>query len=78
MSSSSSDLRLFGIDLGVLWQDLRKPWQNMHAWPVFAWLTPVVPVQLEQADGGAKPAPRNVVLGERDKKRKPTRGKTDA
>ena len=52
MSSSSSDLRLFGIDLGVLWQDLRKPWQNMHAWPVFAWLTPVVPVQLEQADGG--------------------------
>lgn len=33
---------------------------------------------LEQADGGAKPAPRNVVLGERDKKRKPTRGKTDA
>ena len=30
---------------------------------------------LEQADGGAKPAPRNIVLGERDKKRKPTRGK---
>lgn len=30
---------------------------------------------LEQADGGAKPAPKNIVLGERDKKRKPARGK---
>ena len=30
---------------------------------------------LEQADGGAKPPPKNIVLGERDKKRKPARGK---
>lgn len=31
---------------------------------------------LEQADGGAKPAPKNIVLGERDKKpRKAARGK---
>lgn len=30
---------------------------------------------LEQADGGAKPAPKNIVLGERDKKRKAPRGK---
>ena len=30
---------------------------------------------LEQADGGARPAPKNIVLGERDKKRKPARGK---
>ena len=32
---------------------------------------------LEQADGGAKPAPKNIVLGERDKKRKTARGKGD-
>ena len=31
---------------------------------------------LEQADGGARPAPKNIVLGERDKKRKAARGKT--
>ena len=30
---------------------------------------------LERADGGARPAPKNIVLGERDKKRKPARGK---
>jgi hypothetical protein len=33
---------------------------------------------LEQADGGARPAPKNIVLGERDKKRKPARGKGPA
>lgn len=51
MSSSPSDLRLFGLDLNALWQDLRKPWQDMHSWPVFAWLTPTVPILLVHTDG---------------------------
>ena len=51
MSSPPSDLRLFGLDLNALWQDLCRPWQNMHAWPVFAWLTPTVPILLVHTDG---------------------------
>ena len=52
MSSSTHDLRLFGLDLRELWLDMRKPWQQVHQWPLLAWLTPVLPVRLLQANGG--------------------------
>ena len=51
MSSTSNDLRLFGLDLNALWQDMRRPWQAMDKWPLLAWLTPAVPVRLLYADG---------------------------
>lgn len=51
MSSTSNDSRLFGLDLNALWHDMRRPWQDMHRWPLLAWLTPAVPVRLLHADG---------------------------
>jgi general secretion pathway protein L len=51
MSSSTHDLRLFGLDLRELWLDMRKPWQQVHQWPLLAWLTPVFPVRLLQTNG---------------------------
>ena len=52
MSSTSNNSQLFGLDLAALWQDMRRPWQEMHRWPLLSWLTPAVPVRLLQADGG--------------------------
>lgn len=46
MPSISSDARFLGVDLHTLWRDIRSPWQDMHAWPMFAWLTPAAPVVL--------------------------------
>ena len=51
MSSPRSDLRLFGLDLHALWQDMCRPWQNMHEWPVFTWLTPTVPILVVRPHG---------------------------
>ncbi len=51
MSSSSYDLRLFGIDLRDVWGDLRRSWQSLHRLPLLAWLTPSTTVRLLQADG---------------------------
>lgn len=51
MSLSTPDLQLFGIDLRMLWRDMCRPWQEMHHWPLLAWLTPEVPIRLFQADG---------------------------
>ena len=50
MPSISSDARFLGVDFHALWRDVRKSWQGAHQWPVFAWLTPAVPVRLLQAD----------------------------
>lgn len=47
----SSDARFLGVDLALLWRDMREPWSNVHQWPLFAWLTPQPPVLLRQADG---------------------------
>lgn len=51
MSLISSDARFLGVDLALLWRDMREPWRNVHQWPVFAWLTPQPAVLLHQADG---------------------------
>ncbi len=47
----SSDARFLGVDLALLWRDMREPWRNVHQWPLLAWLTPQPPVLLRQADG---------------------------
>lgn len=52
MPSISSDARFLGVDFHALWRDVRKSWQSAPQWPVFAWLTPAVPVRLLQADEG--------------------------
>lgn len=46
MPSISSDARFLGVDLHALWREIRSPWQGMHAWPLFSWLTPSAPVVL--------------------------------
>lgn len=51
MPSISSDARFLGVDLALLWRDMREPWRNVHQWPVLSWLTPQPPVLLLQADG---------------------------
>lgn len=51
MPSISSDARFLGVDIALLWRDMREPWRNVHQWPVLAWLTPQPPVLLLQADG---------------------------
>ena len=51
MSLISSDARFLGVDLALLWRDMREPWRNVHQWLVFAWLTPQPAVLLHQADG---------------------------
>ncbi|WP_235491952.1 PilN domain-containing protein [Paracidovorax avenae] len=51
MPSFSSEARFLGVDLRVLWRDIRQPWSHMHDWPVFAWLTPEAPVRVIHPDG---------------------------
>lgn len=52
MQPISSDARFLGIDFHALWRDVRKSWQGAPQWPVFAWLSPAVPVRLHHANGG--------------------------
>lgn len=47
----SSDARFLGVDLAVLWRDMRAPWRRMHQWPLFEWLTPLPYVLVARADG---------------------------
>lgn len=47
----SSDARFLGIDLSTVLHDTRKAWERAQQWPLFAWLTPSVPVLLFHADG---------------------------
>lgn len=51
MPSISTDARFLGVDIALLWRDIREPWRNVHQWPLLAWLTPQPPVLLLQADG---------------------------
>lgn len=50
MPSLSRDLRVFGVDLGALWSALRRPWQDMHDWPVVSSFSPAQPVRVLRAD----------------------------
>lgn len=51
MPSISSDARFLGVDLALLWRDMREPWRTAHQWPILAWLTPQPAVLLLRADG---------------------------
>jgi general secretion pathway protein L len=44
--------KFFGIDLGLLANDLRTAWRGMGDWFVVAWLRPNVPVRLWLPSGG--------------------------
>lgn len=48
--ATPNNLRLFGLDLRTVVQDLRRPWQNMHRWPLLSWLAPAVTVRLLRTD----------------------------
>lgn len=52
MPSISSDSRLFGVDLHLLWTEVRQTWSGLHDWPVFSWMTPAPQVVLLHSDGG--------------------------
>ena len=51
MPAFSSDARFLGIDLSTVLHDTRKAWERAQQWPLFAWLTPSVPVLLFHVDG---------------------------
>ena len=51
MSSLTSDVRFFGLDLKPLGRHLRQAWEDASAWPVFSWLSPSVSVGVLHADG---------------------------
>lgn len=51
MSIATSDLRLFGLQLPALWQDVRQAWCKLFGLPAFAWLAPRPVVLVYEADG---------------------------
>jgi general secretion pathway protein L len=51
MSSSTTSLQLFGLDLRLLWQDFRASWLVLGQSRYLAWLTPALPVRVMRADG---------------------------
>ena len=53
MPITSSDLRLFGLRLPELWQDVRQAWRKLARLPAFAWLAPRPVVAVHEA-GGAR------------------------
>jgi general secretion pathway protein L len=53
MSIATSDLRLFGLQLPALWQDVQQAWGKLLRLPAFAWLAPR-PAVIVHEDGGAR------------------------
>lgn len=51
MSTAASSSRFFGLDLGTLWPEIRRSWQEVLHSPALAWLTPDLPVRVWHADG---------------------------
>lgn len=51
MPTTNSSPHFFGLDLAVLWSDVRATWQRAHRWRALAWLTPDIPVRVLRADG---------------------------
>ena len=51
MSIATSDLRLFGLQLPALWQDVRQAWGKLFGLPAFAWLAPRPAVLVYEAEG---------------------------
>jgi general secretion pathway protein L len=50
MATTSTDLRLFGLDLRKLGAELARPWRGLLDRPSLAWLSPLLPVRLIRAD----------------------------
>ena len=53
MPSPSSELRLFGLDLPAVWQEIRQAWRKVLHMPALAWLGPRPAVLLQEAQGQA-------------------------
>lgn len=51
MPIASSDLRLFGLQLPVLWQDIRQAWCKLARLPLLVWLAPRSAVAVHEDDG---------------------------
>lgn len=52
MTTITSDARFLGLDLRALWSEVRQVWAFVQGRAPLSWLTPIVPVQLLQNDGG--------------------------
>ena len=50
MASTTTDLRLFGLDLRALWAQLCAPWRGRSGAALTAWLTPSVVIRLLRRD----------------------------
>lgn len=49
-----TDLRLFGLDLGPVWQDVQSAWRAMRHWRIWDWLSPQPTVRVVLSDGGVQ------------------------
>lgn len=53
MPSPSSELRLFGLDLPAVWQEIRQAWRKVLRMPALGWLGPRPVVLLHETQGRA-------------------------
>ena len=65
MASTTTDLRLFGLDLRTLWAQLCAPWRGRSGAALTAWLTPTVVIRLLRRDAASSywlsgPTPRPI------------------
>ena len=51
MPTNNADARFLGLDYRGLWRDICQAWTHLQGVPPLAWLTPMAPVLLLQADG---------------------------
>lgn len=51
MLPPSPELRLFGLDLSAVWQEIRQAWRNVVRMPALAWLGPRPVIVLREVHG---------------------------
>lgn len=74
MPLATSDLRLFGLHLPTLWQDVQQAWRKLLRLPAFAWIIPRAAVLVHENAGtrglwqtaGARPFRRQRAAGAQD------------
>ncbi len=54
MAFEATNLSLFGVDLGNMAQGLRRGWDGLGRWPLFAWFNPAEPVLAHWPDGSRR------------------------